>query len=274
MQRQRVIFVGDATYHEFHDAISWLREYCALTVVDSPRAAASRVAAAGPPNAMVLAQARPGVFSQSQIEALHRLAPLSRLIGLHGSWCEGELRTGAPWRGVVRVYWHQFVPRLANELSDRRGPALLAQPRTATDAEQFLATAALPEVQRRGLVVIKTPSQEAYSALADACTGLGHATVWSAPRQPTFATAAELGIWDCRTALQSDCQPLAEFVAQLHPAPVIALLGFPRCSDHDTASRCGVRAVVSKPYLVHDLWSEMSRVVMRQQATRPKLSAA
>ena len=49
------------------------------------------------PDVIVVAQAFPGQFSHQAIDRLRRLAPLARMVGLMGSWCEGEMRTGSPW---------------------------------------------------------------------------------------------------------------------------------------------------------------------------------
>ena len=46
---------------------------------------------------IVVAQAYPGQYAADRIDGLRRLAPLARVIGLLGSWCEGEVRSGRPW---------------------------------------------------------------------------------------------------------------------------------------------------------------------------------
>ncbi len=66
-----------------------------LTDLDSA-AAALRAGEVGP-DVIVVAQAFPGQFSHEAIDRLRRLAPLARVVGLMGSWCEGEMRTGSPW---------------------------------------------------------------------------------------------------------------------------------------------------------------------------------
>lgn len=98
MTTKRVLFVGDASHHEFQEPIAWLGEYCTLTIVESCDKATVELANDGrPPDVIVLAAARPGIFEQHQVVSLLRRAPLARIIGLMGGWCEGELRTGYPW---------------------------------------------------------------------------------------------------------------------------------------------------------------------------------
>src|SRR5262245_46214259 len=60
------------------------------------------------PDLILLVASRPGRFSAAEVEALHRRAPLARLVALLGTWCEGEVRSGHPWPGVNRIYAHQW----------------------------------------------------------------------------------------------------------------------------------------------------------------------
>ena len=62
-----------------------------------------------PPELVLLAQARPGADDPSQLERLRAVAPLTRVVVVAGSWCEGELRTGHPAAGVVRLYWYELA---------------------------------------------------------------------------------------------------------------------------------------------------------------------
>ena len=73
---------------------------------------------------IVVAQAYPGQFSGEALDRLARLAPLARVVVLLGSWCEGEVRSGRPWPGAIRVYWHQWPARCAQELGRLRARAL------------------------------------------------------------------------------------------------------------------------------------------------------
>src|SRR3990172_3767230 len=132
----RVLFVGDHAHHEFREPVAWLSEYCDLSICRGTDQAYARLAMGDePPSVIVVAAARSGLFSQRDITALLRRAPLARIVGLMGGWCEGELRTGQPWRGVTRVYWHQFVARLADELIGVNGRGRLAMPKTLTESE-------------------------------------------------------------------------------------------------------------------------------------------
>ena len=123
MTRRRVLLVGGDPDGEFSAAVNWLQGHAALTSVARIEDAAAELDRGPPPDVVLIAQARPGQFTRGQVEQLHRASPVSRLVALLGSWCEGEIRSGRPWPGVVRIYWHQWRARLAPALRARRGAA-------------------------------------------------------------------------------------------------------------------------------------------------------
>jgi hypothetical protein len=57
---------------------------------------------------VVLAQSRRDQFLDSEVEELITNFPAAPVVGLLGSWCEGESRSGKPYPGVIQVYWHQW----------------------------------------------------------------------------------------------------------------------------------------------------------------------
>jgi CheY-like chemotaxis protein len=275
MISQRVLFVGDPSHHEFREPVAWLSEYCGLTICGGIDEALSQLAGESKsPEVIVVAAARPGLFSQRDVTSLLRNAPLARIIGLMGGWCEGELRTGKPWRGVTRVYWHQFVSRMAEELMGVNAPGRLAMPRTFTESEISSITVPLPDVRRRGLVVVRAASLESYEAIAEACHVIGHSTTWVNPRQPAFVTGAAAAIWDVAASTERDEAELGRFAKQVHPAPVIAMIGFPRASDRQLASDCGASSIISKPYLLPELWTELARVMADVSQEPQQITAA
>ena len=224
---------------------------------------------------MVVAQAFPGEFSNQAIDRLRRLAPLARVLGLMGSWCEGEMRSGSPWPATVRTYWHQWPARCNRQL--RRltmgESCSWALPATATEEERLLADASqhsgadipvcpsesiggrqecLPH-RCQGLVAICSQSREMADWLSAACRSRGFVTLWQ--RDSAFARVegATAGIFDAGDFSDDECESLQRFVSALRPAPVVALLSFPRIEDHRRALSAGASAVLSKPLMVEDL---------------------
>ena len=109
-----------------------------------------------PPDAILIAQSFPGQFEEHSLRALRSLAPVSPLISLAGSWCEGELRTGQPIQAAWRIYWHQGAPRLNENLRRlflNRLP-LWGLPATVGEEERFLQQSVAPEPPRTTMIAV------------------------------------------------------------------------------------------------------------------------
>lgn len=262
-----VLLVGDARRPEFAVAHAMLSQRALLAeAADVP--AALDLLAAGPlePEVIVFAQACPGQLSADGVERLRRRCPLARMVALLGSWCEGEARTGRPWPGVVRVYWHQWPARCALELEriGRGVPSAWTLPPTATDEERLLATAESPLATGKGLVAIHARQSAMVDWLSDACRQAGYATVrLAAPQWPRFhgATAA---VFDATDLGPAETAELRRLVGRLRPAPVLAILDFPRPADRRRALDAGAAEVLSKPVFVEDLLWHLANLSQRQ----------
>ncbi len=265
-----ILLVGDSDRSEFREARSALSKWGRVTSVPEVESAAAalsqrQVAA----DVIVVAQAFPGQFSHRAIDRLRRLAPLARVLGLLGSWCEGETRTGNPWPGAIRIYWHQWPPRCDRELGRiRRGESSAwGLPVTATEEEHLLLAADSPVPKQQGLIAICTRRLEMQDWLWAALRRRGCSTVWlwppvrsegHIPRPPDGAAAAIFDGSDCRGR---QLRQLEDLVAALRPAPVIALLDFPRIEDCNRALAAGAAAVVSKPLHLDDLFWQLDRLL-------------
>lgn len=267
---KRVLLLGDHAHRDFREAVTWLDRHTELVLADSPSAAlaALRHESANDdglrlrsepsgfvPDVMIVAQSRPGQIHPQDVERLHAAAPLSRLVVLAGSWCEGELRSGRPASGVIRVLWHQWQPRLIPFLQPGSAPlpGTWQMPRTASLDERFAATVGPCWPCREGLVAIHTATGANYSALSEACQAAGFATVWFLDADTVAASGVVAALAD-GIGCDADGERFLQRVVHCHrPAPVIALLDFVRRQDLDVARSVGVAAVVAKPLLVYDL---------------------
>ena len=242
MNTKRVIFVGDSSHHEFRDPIAWMREYCDLTVCRSLASVTGQLAGwQDSPSAIVLGQPRPAAVEQIEIERLRSKGWPTTLIALMGGWCEGEVRTGQPLRDITRVAWQRFIPQIGPWL--QRGATSDGVPGQHAGS---------------GLVIVRSTSRESYAALADACNAIGYSTVWLPRARAVLATRAVFGMWDCQNNVHDHVEELREFACQVHPAPVIALLGFPRRDDCAAALCNGATTVLSKPYLESELCATLA----------------
>lgn len=257
-----ILLVGNTARREFGDARASLdaggRVTTAVDVESAARTLADHQCA---PDVIVVAQAFPGQFSGEAIDRLRTLAPLARVVGLLGSWCEGEVRTGKPWPAAVRVYWHQWPARCAQELrrlAEGFG-STWGLPATASEEERFLSMAERPihASEARGLVAIHTPSFDMYDWLSAACRWRGYSTVWLREDRARGVAGVRAGIFDATECREEEAASLSGLAAAIRPSPVVALLDFPRVDDCDRALRAGATAVLSKPLLIDDLFWQL-----------------
>ncbi len=272
----RVLLTGDYEHRAFSEAVEWLHRHTRLIAATGrERALALLAVCPEAPEVIVVAQSRPGQIAASTFEALRRAAPLARIVALLGSWCDGLPRGGQPWPGVIRLPWHRWHLRAPRELSQlaARGPSSWHAPATATEAEKFLFAPAPPtpsgDVTRRGMIVIAAARHAAYDALADACASAGFACTWLAPGRPVHQSGVAAVLWDTAGLDDRSERELAELVARFHPAPVLALVGFPRYDDVMRAREAGAAAVIAKPFLVDELHGEFDRVLNQRENESP-----
>ena len=92
-----------------------------------------------------------------------------------------------------------------------------------------------------------------------------HPILWQDLESPMPATQIVAGLWDGNSlAARADREArtsLADFVRQLAPVPVVALLSFPRIDDLEEARNAGARQVISKPCMIEDLFSCLGDVI-------------
>ena len=85
--RPSVWLVGEIEHPDFAETVALVRDAASVGSL--------------PPELIVMAQSRPGVFSAQWIERLRRSAPLAGVVALLGTWCEGETRSGRPAPGFA-----------------------------------------------------------------------------------------------------------------------------------------------------------------------------
>ncbi len=261
-----ILLVGSTERREFRQSQRSLERQGRVVAAADVEAAVDLLADGQlAPDVIVVAQAFPGQFSGEAVDRLRALAPLARVVGLMGSWCEGEVRTGRPWPAAVRVYWHQWPARCAQELS-RLGEGLCCTwglPATASEEERFLSMADEP-IRPAGagrLIAIHTPWFDMQDWLSAACRRRGYSTVWVRSDRASRVAGVRAGIFDATECRHEEAALLARLAAAIRPSPVLALLDFPRVEDYDRALAAGAAAVLSKPLLIDDLFWQLDRCI-------------
>ncbi len=262
---------------EFHESRACLNRWgAAVEFADADSAAAALSENRVSPDVIVVAQAFPGQFSHEAIDRLRRLAPLARVLGLMGSWCEGEMRSGSPWPATMRTYWHQWPVRCDRQLHRlATGQSCSwAFPLTATDEERLLADAGERSVRAGGLEwCIRSHSLAMADWLSAACRRRGLATIWQRDAAFGRVEGATAAIFDGTDLCDDECDALRRFVSRAAARAGDRAGSFPRIEDHDRALSAGASAVLSKPLLVEDLLAAVDRSITAKERSNSRRSS-
>jgi hypothetical protein len=298
MNRPTILLLGNTNRPEFQAARVRLEMWAAVSPsfdVDSALVALREGEIV--PDLIVIAQAFPGEFSRRAVDRLRQLAPVARIVGLLGSWCEGEMRTGAPWPATARLYWHQWPTRCERELHQLMAgqSCSWALPATATEDDRVLARlcaeenvafrsakvarddgpcarenitdpALLSRSERRQSghpcprALIRSNSKEMADWLAAACRSRGFIAVVQHGPDSGGRESVDVAIFDDAGVQETESDALRQLVAAVDPAPVIALLSFPRFEHQAVALDSGAAAVLSKPIALDDLFWQIEAV--------------
>lgn len=261
-----VLFVGACDHFEFRLAFKTLARQCRLaTAVDAAAAVDWMAEAKQAPALIVLAQARPGQFAAEDVDRLRAAAPLARLAALLGSWCEGETRTGKPWPGVIRVYWHQWTRLLPEVAALQAGrSSAWSLPATASDEERLLWTASQIELKKQGLAAIVSEDFAMAHCLIDACRSRGLAAVWLSRAQIGAVRGADFFLWDVASDGESTDE-LERAAAAFLQSRIMVLANFPRWEDQRRWRAAGAETVLAKPLLLGDLFRCMAEPARREE---------
>jgi hypothetical protein len=253
LPNSNIIAIGNRDAIELRAAVEWLEAQDAV-FFEAAHAALWQLTA--PPRWIYLLSERRGVFAQADIEALHRIAPLARLVAICGSWCEGEPRTGRPLAGVHRVYAHQFRNRASAASSDNDF-AGWCMPRTATPIDISLQRSHFPSL--RGTIGVLADRRADYEALADALHAMGCKAVSS--------KAPDVAAWVYNGSSFHDRAERELRMALAMQKPVVALFDAPRADEIERALRLGVAEVISKPFLLGDLYGALVKVTEQLESS-------
>ena len=259
-----ILLVGSTERSEFREAGAVLGSLGQVVpATDAESACSALEQGEFAPDVIVVAQAYPGQYSAEAVDRMRRLAPLARVVGLLGSWCEGETRSGQPWPAAVRIYWHQWPAQAAQEIARLRAGtcSTWSLPITSSEEERLLLSAEEPVGKREGRIALWTPDFEMQDWLKSACAKRGYSTTWLLGHRPAPAEAVTAAVFDGNECRGEERASLEQLAAALGPAPIVALLDFPRVEDRDRALGAGAKAVVSKPFLIDDLFWQIEQLL-------------
>jgi hypothetical protein len=257
-----ILGIGDFKCREFQEAGKWLARRGAANASDIG-SGVRKISNEVDPALVIVAQQQPSEFSASDFERLRSAAPLSRIVRLLGPWFEGETRTGRPLPGMPRFYWHQW-PRLARQIESLKAgddsPFML--PSTAGEDERILAPVAPVKIDGSPKrIVIIARFRETADSLADLCATRGWCARWLQGFPRAALSETDAAIVDVLRGDTEDFRTINAFEQLIRPAPILAIVGFPRSSYVEQLCKAGAAAIVSKPYLADDLLWQLERLM-------------
>lgn len=219
------------------------------------------------PDVIVVAASRPGQHSHAALHSLRRSLPLTPILGIQGTWCEGEPRTGTPWPGMLRIYWHQWNPRWDRELQRFLAGRLatFGLPVTATEEDRLLLPCE-PATPRRGLIALDSRSFDTARMLTEACNSRGYAVVWLAERKTPCLEGVDVLLWEGR---HDDFGQLDSLRGDYAGVPLVAIMDFPRVEDVRRLQAGGAAAVIARPFLLDDLFRHFDRLLATGETVEP-----
>ena len=231
------------------------------------------------PDVIVLAQAIPGEFSVREVELLRREAPLARMVGLLGTWCEGEMRTGDPWPGVIRLYWYQWHPQATmhmKALAEGR-PTAWALPATATHEDRLLAQSRISAARSpgayRGYVAVFSPRPEMTEWICEAFEGPEWNVLPADFRRvqeflemdPKTCLAlsghVDLLVYDATEFDEAEAARFGRVCGLVGAKDSMVLCDFPRLADRRRAAEAGAACMLAKPVEILDLTQVATQLV-------------
>lgn len=260
--------VGGWSSGEFHALRSELPELKEFPHVESLEAANRRIAEQEcAPELLLVALPRPGTLGQDEVDTFARLSPLTRIVSVAGTWCEGELRTGRPLTGVVRVYWHELPVwwrSAMSALSAGKSPPWSAALDNPLAGREIVQPAKLEECT--GQIIIDAVDFAVFSTLDAVLSAYGWNCEWQPRHRPekwSLLTANNcVAIWDGSQLDADELENLQAFVKRMsgQEISVVALLDFPRGEHLRLAQDLGVAEIIAKPYQVAGLMQILDRI--------------
>lgn len=263
--RLQVLVVGDPSRPEFRDVLPALQSGAMVTAERQLADAASA------PDLCILLASVPGEFTSATLQAQLDRWPLTRFIAVAGPLCEGEPRTGHPWPGQTRLYWHEIPGWWALQcarLQDDKSPEWTL-PRTSREEDVLRQCAPIRWPVLTGVIGIATSHVESGGTLL-AMLREAHLNGCQLRRRTTVDVAGLQAIlWDDDDPSDEWHERIAALRDQCPEVPLVALRNFPRIEDRDwLESHWGAPcAVAAKPYDVDVLLSTLALVCGTVRAT-------
>ncbi|MFK7769221.1 MAG: hypothetical protein AB8B55_18515 [Mariniblastus sp.] len=279
MNNHTILFTGDFWHTDFKSIISSIDVPLTLVPINKIDSVSDSKF-----DLIVIAQSRRDQFNSADVEKAQNNFSNTPIVSLLGSWCEGETRSGTPYPGLIRVYWHQwqgryqkFVEQLAKEeLTEWHAPV------TSSIADRIGKAEGLNPVVPSPHFAHSRPTNAGGGLIR--CVGI---SAWTNTQHEMLADAVNQFGWESRWvergAWVADREKLVSILvvdadswsnalanrmnwlrSEFPTTRMVLLLNYPREDELESIYAAGVSAVVSKPFELQELKSAMERSVVGQ----------
>ncbi len=211
------------------------------------------------PAYILLAQSRPGTYPQSLVERLRDVAPLTTVIVVLGSWCEGETRSGVPLGDVHRVPWYALP--LGSCWRNDSSTVFQMPLTTGFDERLERELASCRSMPARRIAVYSAdPSQAA--ALCESLRGFGHEAILA--NELADPQGCHAAVWDDAGGMRTTRIASVDFVRTFgfsRRMPRVALRTFPRSHQANRDRDAGFSATLPKPFHLAQLLRQLETAI-------------
>ena len=259
MADHKILLTGDFWHPEFQHIVSSFDVPVTLVPIEKVESVSDSKF-----DLVVIAQSRRNQFFADDVEKIQAMFSHTPVIGLLGSWCEGETRSGTPFPGVTRIYWHQWqgrYDRFVEQLAES-GITSWHEPRTSSVGDQIASNTQAPgESGEIAFVGVSAWTRTKFEMLADAIDNFGWQASWvERSRWDTEAANSISAICVEADSWCGDLQIRIKWIrSEIPNTPIVLILNYPRESELDEIRSAGVSEVVSKPFELTDLRSAIIR---------------
>jgi CheY-like chemotaxis protein len=269
MATPRLLLSGDYWHADFRDLVAGLSVPATLTPLEKIEAMDTQRF-----SLIVIAQSRSNQFDQAAIDSIVARNPLTPVVMLLGSWCEGERRSDTPVAAVKRVFWHQWSGRFDDFTTamNEQGISLWHSPPIETDADRIKAVQTDRPLTNQPVIGISALNQPTFETLSEAITSIGGRPKWvERTSQINLSASATLICIDADSADQALERRIQWVQKQLAHVPLIVLMNFPRRQETERLNQLGVTTVISKPFELAQLQTAIESTIGQQIPPAPVL---
>jgi hypothetical protein len=220
------------------------------------------------PDIIVLAVEWPGQFNTADLERLHRLVPLARIVYRLGSWCQGISTTKTlcefvPRLGEPAADWG--LERISGEMARGVVGCSLSGPATATLDERLDVEISRFQGSGDGWTVTGVVSRDRLfrECVSEALATRGDAPIACADPWDLAGRAQRI-VWDLTPWGEGTSREVRAFLDRDSETPILAVLGFPRREHRRELGESGVAMVLAKPFLLSELFWSLDQLCPRR----------